>query len=136
MSFVTPPPPKRGDMGAMDAWDVRPGTGWAHGGEPVRVGWSEMSYILDALKRAEQKLQSAAEREGLEPLTRVRTAAEVSTYPSGGTSMNDLQRLIEKYEKRIAELEAQIGALIRKRDILVEAARLLEEEGLTLHKTV
>ena len=50
--------------------------------------------------------------------------------------MNDLQRLIEKYEKRIAELEAQIGALIRKRDILVEAARLLEEEGLTLHKTV
>ena len=43
--------------------------------------------------------------------------------------MNDLQRLIEKYEKGMAELEAQIGALRHKYDILVEALRLLEEEA-------
>ena len=45
--------------------------------------------------------------------------------------MTDLQRLIEKYEKRMAELEAQIEALRGKHDILVEAARLLEEEAQT-----
>ncbi len=41
--------------------------------------------------------------------------------------MTDLQRLIEKYEKRMAELEAQIEEVKRKHDILVEASRLLKE---------
>ena len=45
--------------------------------------------------------------------------------------MTDLQQLIEKYEKKMAELEAQIAALKHKHDILVEAARLLEEEAET-----
>jgi len=61
--------------------------------------------------------------------TGMRTTAEGVTYASGDTSVTDLQQLIEKYEKRIAELEAQIGALIHKHDILVEASGLLEKEA-------
>jgi len=45
--------------------------------------------------------------------------------------MTDLQRLIEKYEKRMEELEAQIGALRHRHDVLLEASRLLEEEAQT-----
>ena len=60
--------------------------------------------------------------------TRMRTIAEVVPYPSGGTSMTDLQQLIEKYGRTMAELEAQLGVLRHKHDILLEAARLLEEE--------
>ncbi len=45
--------------------------------------------------------------------------------------MTDLQRLMEKYEKRIVELEAQIAALRHKQDILQEALRLLQEEAQT-----
>jgi hypothetical protein len=88
-----------------------------------------MTALVIAAKSGKQM------RIGFEPLafekkyTGMRPAAEVVTYQSGGTSMNDLQRLIEKYEKRMAELEAQIGALRNKHDILVEAARLLEEEA-------
>jgi uncharacterized protein YjbI with pentapeptide repeats len=63
--------------------------------------------------------------------TRMRTMAEVVSCPSGGTSMTDLQQLIEKYQRRMADLEAQIAALRRKHDILVEASRLLEEEPHT-----
>jgi hypothetical protein len=72
---------------------------------------------------------------GFEPLeferkyAQIQTTVEVVTHPAGGTSMTDVQRLIEKYEKRMAELEAQIGALRHKHDILVEASRLLEEEA-------
>ncbi len=43
--------------------------------------------------------------------------------------MTDLQRVIEKYEKRMTELEAQMGVLRHKHDILLEASRLLEEEA-------
>ena len=59
----------------------------------------------------------------------MRATAEIVLYPSGDTSMTDLQQLIEKYEKRMAELEAQIEELRHKHDILVEASRLLEEEA-------
>ena len=45
--------------------------------------------------------------------------------------MTHLQRLVEKYEKTMTELEAQIGALRHKHDILLEASRLLEEEAQT-----
>ncbi len=45
--------------------------------------------------------------------------------------MTDLQQLIEKYQRRMAELEAQIAALKHKNDILMEASRLLEEEPNT-----
>ncbi len=69
----------------------------------------------------------------------MRTMAEVVPYPSGGTSMTnlqqlsttDLQQLIEKYQRRMADLEAQIAALRHKHDVLVEASRLLEEEPQT-----
>jgi uncharacterized protein YjbI with pentapeptide repeats len=50
-------------------------------------------------------------RIGFEPLefekkyTRIRKTAEVITYLSGGNSMTDLQRLIEKYRKEITQLE-------------------------------
>ncbi len=45
--------------------------------------------------------------------------------------MTDLQQLIEKYEKRMTDLEAQIAALRHKHDTLLEALRLLEEEAQT-----
>jgi len=50
--------------------------------------------------------------------------------------MTDLERLIEKYKKEIAYLEAQIEEVSHKRDILVEATRLLQEDLLTPHKTL
>jgi uncharacterized protein YjbI with pentapeptide repeats len=61
----------------------------------------------------------------------IRKTAEVVTYLSGGTSMTDLQQLIEKYEQRMAELEAQVEVLRHKHDVLLEASRLLEEEART-----
>ena len=88
------------------------------------------SHIIEAKSGKQIKI-------GFEPqefekkYTQIRKTAEVITYLSGGKSMTDLQRLIEKYEKRMAELEAQIEALRGKHDILVEAARLLEEEAQT-----
>ncbi|HME44160.1 MAG TPA: hypothetical protein VKF36_13800 [Syntrophorhabdales bacterium] len=50
--------------------------------------------------------------------------------------MTDLQRLIEKYGKEITQLEAQVEEVKHKRNILVEASRLLEEEALTPHRTL
>ncbi len=50
--------------------------------------------------------------------------------------MIDLQRLIEKYEKRTTELEAQLGAMRHKHDVLVEASRLLEDETPIPHKNL
>jgi len=47
--------------------------------------------------------------------------------------MTDLQRLIEKYRKEIAQLEAQLQGVKHKHGILVEDARLVEEEGLVRH---
>jgi len=48
----------------------------------------------------------------------------------------DLQRLIEKYKKEITQLEAQVEEVKHKHNILLEASRLLEEEGLTPHRTL
>ncbi len=86
------------------------------------------SYITE-VKSGKQVKIGFGPQEFEKKYTRMRIAAEVVAYPSGGRSMDDVQRLIEKYEKRIAELEAQIGALRHKHDILVEASRLLEEEA-------
>jgi hypothetical protein len=74
-----------------------------------------MSYIIDALKRSEEKRlrRKALQHGALDPHT-----------------MANLQRLIDKYEKRMAELEVQIGALRHKHNVLLEATRLLQEEGL------
>ncbi len=44
--------------------------------------------------------------------------------------MTDLQRLMEKYRKEITQLEAEVEEVKHKHGILVEAARLFEEEGL------
>jgi len=43
----------------------------------------------------------------------------------------DLQRLIEAYRKEIMQLETQLQRVKHKRDILLEASRLLEEEEPT-----
>ena len=48
----------------------------------------------------------------------------------------NLQRLIEKYRKEITQLETQLQGVRHKRDILVEASRLLEEDALTPHRTL
>ena len=53
-----------------------------------------------------------------------------------GYLMDDLQRLIQKYEKEIAQLQAHVGEIKHKLDIMVEASRLLEEEVLVPHRTL
>ncbi|HME46063.1 MAG TPA: pentapeptide repeat-containing protein [Syntrophorhabdales bacterium] len=88
------------------------------------------SYIIEAKSGKQVQIE-------FEPLefekeyAQTGKTAEVITYLSGGNSMTDLQRLIEKYEKKMAELEAQVEVLRHKHDILLEASRLLEEEVLT-----
>jgi hypothetical protein len=73
-----------------------------------------VSYILDALKKAEeQRRKNTSEQRLLESST-----------------ITNLDWLIEKYEKRMTELETEIGLLRRNRNVLLEASRLLEEEGL------
>jgi hypothetical protein len=44
--------------------------------------------------------------------------------------MTDLQMLIDRYKKNVAQFEAQIEEIKRKLTIATEASRLLEEEGL------
>jgi Flp pilus assembly protein TadD len=77
-------------------------------------------------------------REALDAFTELRRAGNVSDAGTEAFSevAGNLQRLTEKYEKRMPELEAQLGALRRKHAILLEAARLLEEEGLAHSKTL
>ncbi len=48
----------------------------------------------------------------------------------------DLQWLIDKYRKEITQLEADLGELKHKRNVLLEAARLVEEETYTPHRTL
>ena len=43
--------------------------------------------------------------------------------------MTDLQMLIDRYKKNVAQLESQIEEIRRKLGIATEASRLLEEEG-------
>jgi len=45
--------------------------------------------------------------------------------------MTDFQVLIERYNKNLTQLEAQIAELKRRLDFLAEASLWLEEEGLT-----
>jgi tetratricopeptide (TPR) repeat protein len=59
--------------------------------------------------------------------------AEAEGFPEAA---GDLQRLIEKYRKGIIQLEAQVEEVKHKLDIVVEASRLLEEEGLARHRTL
>ena len=47
-----------------------------------------------------------------------------------------LQQLIEKYGREIAQLETRIEETKRKRNVLVEASRLLREEALTHSRTL
>jgi hypothetical protein len=44
--------------------------------------------------------------------------------------MINLQFLIDRYKKRLEELETQVSDVKRKLNIAIEASRLLEEEGL------
>jgi len=48
--------------------------------------------------------------------------------------MDDLQRLIQKFKKEIAQLEAQVEVVRHKHNVLIEASRLLEEEVLAPHR--
>jgi len=49
--------------------------------------------------------------------------------------VTDLQRLIEKYTNEIEQFEGQLREVKRKHDILMEAARLVDEEALNPHKS-
>jgi len=86
------------------------------------------SHILEAKSGKQIKIEFGPQ-EFEKKYMQIRKTDEMITDLSGGNSMTDLQRLVEKYEKRMEELEAQIGALRHKHDILLEAARLLEEEA-------
>jgi hypothetical protein len=46
-------------------------------------------------------------------------------------TMSGLQLLTEKYVNRLKELEAQVEDVKHKLEIVMEASRLLEEEGLS-----
>ena len=91
------------------------------------------SHIIEA-KSGKQIKIGFEPQEFKKKYMQILKTAEVITYLSGGKSMTDLQRLIEKYEKRMAELEAQVEEVKHKHDILLEASRLLEEEVLMPHR--
>jgi uncharacterized protein YjbI with pentapeptide repeats len=88
------------------------------------------SHIIEA-KSGKQMKVAFEPQEFEKKHTRIRKTADVITYLSGGNSMTDLQRLIEKYEKKMEGLEAQVAALRHNHDILLEASRLLEDEART-----
>ncbi len=95
-------------------------------------GWVIKDVTCSHIIEAKSGMQLEIEFGPLEferKYTLVRKTAEVITYLSGGNSMADLQGLIEKYEKRVKETEAHLAELRRKQDILLEAARLVEEEA-------
>jgi tetratricopeptide (TPR) repeat protein len=88
---------------------------------------------------AQTLLRSPAElREAWEAFTeRHRDEGKVGDTGTGGPleAAENLQRLIEKYKKEIPQLEAQLQELNRKHVILLEAARLLQEEVLAPHRS-
>jgi len=45
--------------------------------------------------------------------------------------MTNLQSLIDRYMNNLAELETQVSDVKHKLNIVMEASRLLEEEGLS-----
>jgi uncharacterized protein YjbI with pentapeptide repeats len=97
-------------------------------------GWVIKDVICSHMLEAKSGKQIQIEfgpQEFEKKYMQIRKTAEVIPYLSGGKSMTDLQQLIEKYEKRMAELEAQVEALRGKHAILVEASRLLAEEAQT-----
>ena len=100
---------------------------------------------IAGLKRAADQ-QRAFARTLLESPAELRDALEAATeQPSDEEKVGDaetgrsrevsanLQRLIEKNAKEIAQLEAQLQDVKHKHDILVKTVRLLEEEVLIPH---
>jgi rubrerythrin len=73
--------------------------------------------------------------DGLYTEEQLRVLPHLEKETAGGNTTADLQRLIEKYKKEITQLEAQVKEIEHKRDILVEAARLLQEEVLAPHRS-
>ncbi len=78
------------------------------------------------------------ERMVLEAPTERRLEGMVSDAGAEGSRdvAGDLQRLMEKYGKKITQLEAEAEEVKHKHTILMEAARLLEEEGLIRNGTL
>ena len=69
--------------------------------------------------------------DGLYTEEQLRVLPHLEKETAGNSMITDLQRLIEKYKKETAQLEADVEEVKRKHDILLEASRLLEEEALT-----
>ncbi len=126
------------DYGATIALDP---SGKAHDLVPGHPGVTEEA--MTGLKRAADQ-QRAFARTLLESPQELRDALEAVTerpreeeeVGDGGTEKSrevgtNLQRLIEKNAKELTKLEAQLQDVKHKHDILVEAARFLEEEVLT-----
>ncbi len=135
------------DYGMAIALD--PKNGKAHHPRGPVLGRSEVTVrAIAGLRRAADLqrvsshtlLTSPAElREALNAFReRHRDAGKVGDAATEGPPevAGNLRQLTEKYAKEITQLEAQLQEVKRKHDILVEAARLLEEEVLTPHGSV
>ena len=127
---------------------LNPKDGKAHNRRGRVLGGPDVTVKAIAGLRRAADLQRASARTLLASHTELREAVEgpeerrregeVSDAGAEGFPevAGDLQRLIEKYRKEITQLEAQVEEVKHKHDILLEASRLLEEEGLTPHRTL
>jgi tetratricopeptide (TPR) repeat protein len=132
------------DYGMAIALD--PKDGKAHNPRGLVLGRSDVTVKAIAGLRRAADLQRAPASTLLASRTELRDALPTERRREGkasdaGTEVfpevaGDLQRLIEKCRKEITQLEAQVKEVKHKHDILLEASRLLEEEGLTPHRTL
>jgi hypothetical protein len=99
-----------------------------------RLLWGKIRNLLK--KSAGHSDACRDSRDGLYTEEQLRALPHVEKETAGGTMMPDLQRLIEKYKKEIAQLEAHVEEVKRKHDILAEASRLLQEAALAPHRTL
>jgi tetratricopeptide (TPR) repeat protein len=134
------------DYGTAIALD--PKDGKAHNPRSLVLGRPEVTVkAVAGLRRAADLQRSFARtllasptelREALGACTDLRRGGKISDV--GGERFpetpEDLQRLIEKYKKEITQLETQLQKVKHKHGILVEAARLLEEEELIPHRNL
>ncbi len=128
------------DYGTAIALD--PKDGKAHNPRGLVLGRPDVSVKAVAGLRRAADLQCASSHRLLASPTELREALGAFTDLRRGGKISDvggerfpetpenLQRLIEKYKKEITQLETQLQKLKHKHGILVEAARLLEEEEL------
>ncbi len=99
-----------------------------------RLTWDKISHLLRKIAGHSDVCRDS--HDGLYAEEQDPVLPRLEKEAAGGTTMAHLQRLAGKYNNEITQLEAQVKDVKRSRDVLVEAARLLEEEALIPHRTV